>query len=68
MKDGRATVITSTASGSRPVPIGALSAMYSGYLRVHDAVRLGYFDENDPAVPFLSRLLSGPDPWCPFFF
>ena len=33
-----------------------------------DAVRLGYLDRDDPAVEALDAMLSGPDPWCPFFF
>ena len=42
--------------------------MFSGYLRPVDAVRLGYLDGDDPAVEALDAILSGPDPWCPFFF
>ena len=42
--------------------------MFSGYLRPVDAVRLGYLDGDDPAVEALGAILSGPDPWCPFFF
>jgi hypothetical protein len=42
--------------------------MFSGYLRPVDAVRLGYLNGDDPAVGALSAILSGPDPWCPFFF
>jgi Predicted acetyltransferase involved in intracellular survival and related acetyltransferases len=55
-------------SGSRPVPIGALSAIFTGYLRPHDAVRLGFLDAGDPAVEGLAMMLAGPDPWCPLFF
>jgi hypothetical protein len=32
-----------------------------------EAARLGYLRRDDPAVPQLQQLLSGPDPWCPFF-
>jgi predicted acetyltransferase len=52
----------------RPVPIGALSSLYSGYLRPHDAVALGLLDADDPAVEAFSVMLAGADPWCPFFF
>ncbi len=67
VRDGTAKVSRADA-GRRPVPIGALSAMFSGYLRAHDAVRLGYLDIGDPAVEGLGSMLAGPDPWCPFFF
>jgi hypothetical protein len=52
----------------RPIPIGPLSSMFTGYLRPVDAVRLGFLDGDDPAVGALGAMLSGPDPWCPFFF
>jgi hypothetical protein len=42
--------------------------MFTGYLRPDDAVHLGYLDRDDPAVGALDAMLSGPDPWCPFFF
>jgi hypothetical protein len=50
------------------VPIGILSALFSGLLRVHDAVRMSHLDRNDPAVPALQHLVIGADPWCPFYF
>lgn len=53
---------------TRPIPIGALSAIFSGYLRVRDAIQLGHLDGADPAGPALERLFSGPGPWSPFFF
>lgn len=56
------------APGSPPIPIGTLSAMFSGYLRAADAVRLGRLGGDDAAVEPFGHLLSGPDPWCPFFF
>ena len=52
----------------RPLSIGILSSLFTGSLRVPDAVRLGYLDGSDPAVPALQQLLAGADPWCPFFF
>jgi hypothetical protein len=42
--------------------------MFTGFLRVADAVRLGILDRDDSATPAFARLLSGPDPWSPFFF
>ncbi|HEY7401312.1 MAG TPA: GNAT family N-acetyltransferase [Actinomycetota bacterium] len=60
--------VTRVGGAPRPVSIGTLSALFTGYLRPADAVRLGLLDADDPAVDVLSRLLAGPDPWCPFFF
>jgi predicted acetyltransferase len=68
VRDGTAEVTPEPSARPRPIPIGALSAMFSGYLRLPDAVRLGLLDGDDPAVTALSRMLVGPDPWCPFFF
>ncbi len=51
-----------------PMQVGILSTLFSGFLTVPDAVRLGYLRRDDPAVPGLQLLLAGSDPWCPFFF
>jgi predicted acetyltransferase len=64
---GTATV-ERAATSSRPIPIGAFSAMYSGYLRPDDAVTLGYLAADDPAVDALRTLFAGPDPWNPWWF
>jgi predicted acetyltransferase len=67
--DGRPKVErTDTAPNNRPIPVGTFGAMFSGYLRPRDAVRLGLLGPDDTAVGPLSDLFSGPDPWCPFFF
>jgi hypothetical protein len=66
--DGGRAEVTPADAATRPVAIGTLSSMFSGYLRAHDAVRLGVLDADDPAVPVFSALFAGPDPWCPFFF
>jgi predicted acetyltransferase len=68
VKDGTAEVAPEPAASPRRIPIGALSALFTGYLRLPDSVRLGYLDADDPAVDGLSRMLQGPDPWFPFFF
>ena len=68
VRGGAATVQLDHAESCRPIPVGALSAMFTGYLRPRDAVRLGFLDADDPSVEAFTRLLSGPDPWCPFFF
>lgn len=68
VRGGVATVQLDHAESCRSIPVGALSAMYTGYLRPRDAVRLGFLHAEDPSVEAFTRLLSGPDPWCPFFF
>ena len=68
VRDGAAEVTPAPSTGPRPIPIGMLSSMFTGYLRLPDAVRLGHLDAEDPAVDALSRMLDGPDPWLPFFF
>jgi predicted acetyltransferase len=50
------------------VPIGMLSALYSGYLTPEDLVRLGHLEGSDPAVTVLARLFAGPPPWMPDWF
>jgi hypothetical protein len=68
LSSGEPKVELGSSHDRRPLSIGAFSSMFSGYLRPVDAVRLGYLDGGDPAVEALSAILSGPDPWCPFFF
>lgn len=53
---------------TRPLPIGVLSSMFSGYLRPRDAVLLGLMDGDDPAVGAFDSLFAGPDPWTSLFF
>jgi predicted acetyltransferase len=65
---GKVAVLRDGGPVRRAVPIGSLSAMFSGYLRPADAVRLGHLDADDPSVELLTRLFAGPDPWCPFLF
>ncbi|MGZ8604719.1 MAG: GNAT family N-acetyltransferase [Actinomycetota bacterium] len=64
------SVEVTEAPGARvtPMPIGTLSAMYSGFLSPFDAVRLGVLDANDPAVPVLAQLFAGPPPYMLDFF
>ena len=51
-----------------PIAIGALSSMFSGYLRPADAARLGLLAADDQTVSAFAALFAGPDPWSPFFF
>jgi predicted acetyltransferase len=66
--DGEAEVARADGVDGKPLTIGTLSAMFSGYLRPHDAVRVGLMDVDDPAVESFATLLAGPDPWSGFFF
>ena len=50
----------------RPISIGTLSSLYSGFLSAADAVALGLVDE--AAAPALARLFGGPAPWMHDFF
>ena len=68
VRGGEASVEPRRGADVRPLSIGILSSLFTGFLRVPDAVRLGYLDGSDPAVPALQQLLAGADPWCPFFF
>lgn len=66
--DGRARVSSAPRGGTRPIPVGALSSMFSGFLRATDAARTGVLDVDDPAVDALGAMFDGPDPWSPIFF
>ncbi len=68
VRGGEPSVEPAPGVDVRPLSIGILSSLFTGSLRVPDAVRLGYLDGGDPAVPALQQLLAGADPWCPFFF
>ena len=66
---GTATMAREDAGpAGRPIAIGALSSMFSGYLRPADAVRLGLLTADDPTLSAFTALLAGHDPWSPFFF
>jgi predicted acetyltransferase len=65
---GEAKVAPAERHDRRPIPIGVLSSLFTGYLRPVDAVGLGWLDADDPAVDAFTAMLGGPDPWTPFFF
>jgi predicted acetyltransferase len=66
-KDGEASVEPAPDAGRvRPIPIGTLSSLYSGFLSARDAVAFGLVDE--AAAPELARLFGGPAPWMHDFF
>jgi predicted acetyltransferase len=52
----------------RPIPIGALSAMFTGHITATDAAWLGHLDRPDPAIAAFDALLAGTAPWSPVFF
>jgi predicted acetyltransferase len=66
--DGKVEVEPAPGARAGTIGIGPLSAMYSGMLSPFDAVRLGLVKRDDPAVPFLARLFSGPAPFMLDFF
>jgi predicted acetyltransferase len=68
LSGGEAKIGHAERSDRRPIPIGILSSLYTGYLRPVDAVALGQLDADDPAVEAFAAMFDGPDPWTPFFF
>jgi predicted acetyltransferase len=52
----------------RPMRIGTLSSMYSGYLSPRDAIRLGLAELEPSAVELLERLFAGPPAFMYEFF
>jgi predicted acetyltransferase len=67
-KEGAVEVSPADDARVRPIPVGTLASMYSGFLSPYDAARLGLLDEDDPAVPFLARLFAGPAAYMHDFF
>ena len=66
---GAATIAGEEAGAAGPpIAIGALSSMFSGYLRPADAARLGLLTADDPTLSAFTALFAGRDPWSPFFF
>jgi len=65
---GKVRVSPADAAAGRPVPIGAFTSLFAGYLSPFDLVRIGALDRDDAAVQFLGRLFAGPPPWMPDFF
>jgi predicted acetyltransferase len=65
---GKVAVSRADAPAGRPIPIGLLSALFTGHLAPADLVRLGGAAQDDPALPVLGRLFAGAPPWSPDFF
>jgi predicted acetyltransferase len=68
VRGGAAAISSAPDADVHPIPISALSAMYTGYLGATDAAWLDHLDRSDPAVEAFDALLAGPAPWSPFFF
>jgi predicted acetyltransferase len=70
--EGGVVSVSPAASGDsvngrvRPISIGTLSCLYSGFLSAYDAVGLGLVDKAE--APGLARLFGGPAPWMHDFF
>lgn len=67
-KEGSVEVAPVDDARVRPIPVGTLAAMYSGFLSPFDAARLGLVDDDDPAIPLLARLFAGPPAFMYDFF
>jgi predicted acetyltransferase len=59
---GKVVVTKAEGVSVRPIPIGTLSSIYSGFVSPYDAARIGLLDPDDPALPVLARLFAGPAP------
>ena len=65
---GKVAVTPTDEQAGAPIPVGLLSALFTGNLSTADLVRLGGAFADDPALPVLARLFAGPPPWSPDFF
>jgi predicted acetyltransferase len=55
--------------GAQPaIGIGALTALFTGYMSAPAAARVGLVDPDTPGLELLGRLFAGPAPWMPDFF
>lgn len=60
------TAVPDASHRVRPMSIGTLSSLYSGFLSAWDAAALGLVDAGD--APMLAQLFGGPAPWMYDFF
>jgi len=65
---GRVRVSRAVAGGRRPIPVGILSALFTGFASPAEFVHLGLLDEDDPALGLLGALFAGAVPWMTDFF
>ncbi len=72
--EGRAQVVPAAqqpagpGTGEPALPVGLLSAAFSGMATVQDLVALGALAPSGGLADALSRVFSGPLPWMPDFF
>ena len=50
------------------IGIGALSALYGGYMTPADLVRAGLVSGDEPGLELLGHAFAGPAPWMTDFF
>ena len=60
--------VTGGASSGAAIPIGALTAMFTGFVTPSAAAAMGLIDPDHPALGLFERLFAGPAPWTPDFF
>lgn len=65
--DGAAKVTAATGARSR-VDVGALAAIWAGFLSASEARRLGRLDATDDDVAVLEEMFAGPTPWVNDWF
>jgi predicted acetyltransferase len=65
---GKVAVSPVEGEAGSPIPVGLLTALFTGHLSPADLVRLGAAAPDHPALPLLGRLFAGPPPWSPDFF
>jgi len=70
--EARGSAAADPAPGAKgavpPIPIGALSALYAGYMTSADLARAGLVRGDEPALDLLGRAVAGPAPWITDFF
>lgn len=65
---GRIEVERASGPAGAAIGIGALSALYAGYMAPSDLVRTGLVRGDEPGLDLLGRLFAGPTPWMTDFF
>ena len=66
--DGGKVRVSPGESSSRPIPVGTLSALYTGQASPGDLVLAGALEADDERLSLMAALFSGPAPWMPNFF
>ncbi len=66
ISEGEASVSPAPLSAGRPMAIGTLSSLYTGFLSSWDAAALGLIERE--LAPVLASVFGGPAPWMHDFF